>query len=76
MNFVNVCMRTYDTHQRGCINFDDFIQCCVLLKSLTDQFRMRDTQQSGMVRIQYEEVGVKTVLDPDGLGVNWSGLGF
>lgn len=59
-------MRTYDTHQRGSINFDNFIQCCVLLKSLTDQFRMRDTQQNGTIRIQYEEVG----LICENLGLN------
>ena len=62
MNFVHVCMRTYDKQLKGNINFDDFIQCCVLLKTLTEQFRAKDTQQSGVVKIQYEEVCYQHLL--------------
>lgn len=38
------------------MKFDDFIQCCVMLKSLTDAFRKHDHQQSGTVTINYEQV--------------------
>lgn len=38
------------------MKFDDFIQCCVMLKSLTAQFRQKDTQQQGVVNINYEDV--------------------
>lgn len=38
------------------MNFDDFIQCCVMVKTLTDQFRGKDVQQRGIVQLRYEEV--------------------
>ena len=49
-------MRTFDRHARRNINFDDFIQACVMLKTLTDKFRAKDLQQNGTIRISYEEV--------------------
>lgn len=56
INFVHTCMRTYDRRGIGHINFDDFIQCCVLLKTLTDKFKEKDSQQNGSIRIHYEDV--------------------
>ena len=38
------------------MNFDDFIQCCVMIRMLTDAFRKKDAQQRGMIQIHYEEV--------------------
>ncbi len=46
----------FDRYNRRSINFDDFIQSCVMLKSLTDSFRAKDASQQGVVNIQYEEV--------------------
>lgn len=37
------------------MKFDDFIQCCVTLKSLTDAFRAHDHNQSGSITINYEQ---------------------
>ena len=54
--FCDLVVRTFDRHARRNINFDDFIQACVMLKTLTDKFRAKDLQQNGTIRISYEEV--------------------
>ena len=38
------------------MKFDDFIQCCVMLKSLTESFKRLDTNRSGVITINYETV--------------------
>ena len=38
------------------MKFDDFIQCCVMLRSLTEGFKRLDTNRSGFVTINYEQV--------------------
>ena len=49
-------IRVFDRRGLQTINFDDFIQACVMLKTLTDKFRVKDQQQRGVVNISYEEV--------------------
>lgn len=39
----------------GRVNFDDFIQLCVVLQTLTASFREKDTDRDGYIRIHYEE---------------------
>ncbi|KAJ8317942.1 hypothetical protein KUTeg_003033 [Tegillarca granosa] len=53
--FCNTVIRVFDKRGSRTINFDDFIQACVMLKTLTDKFRVKDTQQNGVIRINYEE---------------------
>lgn len=61
--FSQLVVRVYDRQHGGrSIQFDAFIQACVLLKSLTDKFRAKDTQQNGSIRITYEEF-LEMVLD-------------
>ncbi|XP_050403349.1 programmed cell death protein 6 [Patella vulgata] len=60
--FANVVVMKFDRRGQRNINFDDFIQACVSLKSLTDKFRAKDTQQSGNIRISYEDF-LEMVLD-------------
>ncbi|XP_076459897.1 programmed cell death protein 6-like isoform X1 [Babylonia areolata] len=60
--FSQLVVQVFDRGGRGSINFDDFIQACVMLKSITDKFRNKDTQQCGMIRINYEEF-LEMVLD-------------
>ena len=36
----------FDRQHKNSMKFDDFIQCCVMLKSLTDQFKGVDTDQN------------------------------
>ncbi|KAK3766639.1 hypothetical protein RRG08_042418 [Elysia crispata] len=61
--FSQLVVRVFDRKRGGVsIEFDDFIQACVMLKTLTDKFRVKDTNQSGNIRIAYEEF-LEMVLD-------------
>jgi hypothetical protein len=55
--FTDLCVRKFDRTVTRSMKFDDFIQCCVMLKTLTDAFRKHDTSQTGVVQINYEQVG-------------------
>lgn len=61
--FSQLVVRVFDRRRGGVsIEFDDFIQACVMLKTLTDKFRVKDTNQSGNINISYEEF-LEMVLD-------------
>jgi len=62
MNFCVMCVRVFDRTNQRSIKFDDFIQCCVMLKSLTDKFKDKDKEQRGVINIYYEEF-LRMVLD-------------
>ena len=53
--FAQTVVLKFDTMGRRTLTLDNFIQSCVMLKSLTDAFRMRDTAQTGNVRMGYED---------------------
>lgn len=61
--FCDLVVRVFDRRGGRNINFDDFIQACVMLKTLTDKFRVKDVQQNGMIRITYEEVNTCTLYE-------------
>ncbi|KAM9722615.1 sorcin [Menidia menidia] len=50
---MNCILRRYSIHGR--IPFDEFVSCSVRLRALTDQFRRRDTAQSGNASFQYDD---------------------
>jgi len=52
---VEMLVRKFDRIGQGTILFDDFIQCCVLLYTLTSAFRQYDTDQDGVITIHYEQ---------------------
>lgn len=52
---MTVLLTKFDRDGKGSINFDDFIQCCVTLQTLTAAFRHHDTDQDGWIRISYED---------------------
>lgn len=54
-HFIQCLLYRYDPLRKQSLTFDAFIQSCVLLKSLTDIFRQKDTQMRGSVQISYEE---------------------
>jgi len=60
--FCQLCVRVFDRHNVRTMKFDDFIQCCVMLKTLTDAFRKHDTNQNGVIQINYEQF-LEMVLD-------------
>ncbi|XP_019874773.1 programmed cell death protein 6-like isoform X2 [Aethina tumida] len=54
-NLINILIRKFDRHGNGTILFDDFIQCCIILYTLTASFRQHDTDQDGVITIHYEQ---------------------
>lgn len=52
---VEMLVRKFDRIGQGTILFDDFIQCCILLYTLTSAFRQYDTDQDGIITIHYEQ---------------------
>ncbi|XP_026228777.1 sorcin [Anabas testudineus] len=50
---MNCIMKRYSVNNR--IPFDEFVSCCVRLRALTDQFRRRDTSQTGNASFQYDD---------------------
>ncbi|KAI0983336.1 hypothetical protein GJ496_001084 [Pomphorhynchus laevis] len=54
-SFFELLIQKFDRRGRGDVAFDDFIQSCVSLQSLTAAFRHFDTQQTGYITISYEE---------------------
>lgn len=66
--FSQLVVQVFDRRGIGRINFDDFIQACVMLKTFTDKFRVKDSQQQGIISISYEEF-LEMVLDNTLLGV-------
>lgn len=62
MQFCQLCVRRFDSHSANTMKFDEFIQCCVMLKSLTDCFRKFDTNQNGVINVNYEQF-MEMVLD-------------
>ncbi|CAB3378961.1 Hypothetical predicted protein [Cloeon dipterum] len=54
-NLVSLLVRKFDRNGQGTIYFDDFIQCCVVLSTLTNSFRTYDTDMDGVIQIHYEQ---------------------
>lgn len=54
-NLVNMLVRKFDRNGSGTILFDDFIQCCIILYTLTAAFRQYDTDMDGVISIHYEQ---------------------
>nr|XP_024660074.1 sorcin [Maylandia zebra] len=50
---MNCIMKRYSL--KGRIPFDEFVSCAVRLRALTDQFRRRDTTQTGNASFQYDD---------------------
>ncbi|XP_060608151.1 programmed cell death protein 6-like isoform X2 [Ruditapes philippinarum] len=53
--FYFILIKKFDRTGRGTISFDDFIQCCVVMQTLTSAFRQHDSDQDGWVTITYEQ---------------------
>ncbi|XP_070533117.1 programmed cell death protein 6-like isoform X2 [Ptychodera flava] len=53
--FAQLVVTKYDRQGRRQLKFDEFIQCSVLLKSLTETFKQKDTNMSGSISVSYEE---------------------
>ncbi|KAK0045195.1 programmed cell death protein 6-like isoform X2 [Biomphalaria glabrata] len=53
--FYDILIRKFDRQGRGTVAFDDFVQCAVVLQTLTSSFRAFDTDQDGWIQISYEQ---------------------
>ncbi|KAJ2320741.1 hypothetical protein IWW52_001180 [Coemansia sp. RSA 2704] len=51
---VDLLLRKYDVQGRDAITFDNFINSCVTIRSLTDSFRRLDDNQDGWVNMNYD----------------------
>ncbi|XP_020283643.1 programmed cell death protein 6 isoform X1 [Pseudomyrmex gracilis] len=54
-HIIDMLIRKYDRAGNGTIYFDDFIQCCIVLHTLTSAFRRLDTDLDGVITIHYEQ---------------------
>ncbi|PKC68064.1 EF-hand [Rhizophagus irregularis] len=60
-NFINLLIKKYDKYGgknnagKGDVTFDNFVQSCVTVKTLTDAFRRYDTDNDGWILINYEQ---------------------
>lgn len=54
-NLVDILIRKFDRFGKETILFDDFIQCCIVLYTLTTAFRQHDTDMDGVITIHYEQ---------------------
>ncbi|KAJ8350708.1 hypothetical protein SKAU_G00258380 [Synaphobranchus kaupii] len=50
---LNAIVKRYS--KGGRIFFDDYVACCVKLRTLTETFRKRDVMQQGTVNFQYDD---------------------
>ncbi|XP_068091538.1 sorcin-like [Hyperolius riggenbachi] len=50
---VNIIAKRYSS--QGAIAFDDYIACCLKLRSATDMFRKRDKTQQGTATFQFDD---------------------
>ncbi|KAF9329684.1 Programmed cell death protein 6 [Podila minutissima] len=53
---VALIVRKYDVRGKGDISFDNFVQSCVTIQTLTDSFRRIDVAGVGVVSMTYEQV--------------------
>ncbi|CAF2403584.1 unnamed protein product [Rotaria sp. Silwood2] len=53
--FYDLLIKKFDRTGRGTVAFDDFIQACVSIQTLTNAFRQYDRLQNGEITINYED---------------------
>ncbi|KAI8369451.1 uncharacterized protein BYT42DRAFT_584524 [Radiomyces spectabilis] len=53
--FITVLIQKFDKYGKGDVTFDNFVQACVNIKTLTDSFQRFDTDRDGWIQINYEQ---------------------
>ncbi|XP_063408019.1 serine/arginine repetitive matrix protein 2-like [Mytilus trossulus] len=61
--FGHIVISKFDVNGRRSLTLDNFIQSCVMLKSLTDSFKERDPQMQGTIRMGYEDFMTTAVFN-------------
>ncbi|KAI9310590.1 hypothetical protein BX666DRAFT_2005157 [Dichotomocladium elegans] len=54
-NFIQTLIQKFDRYGRGNITFDNFVQACATIRSLTMSFQRFDTDRDGIIQITYEQ---------------------
>ncbi|XP_018025524.1 programmed cell death protein 6 isoform X2 [Hyalella azteca] len=58
--FFDVLMQKFDRTRKGVIYFDDFIQCCIVLQTMTAAFKELDEGKTGIATVSYEQFMMAT----------------
>ncbi|XP_065064899.1 programmed cell death protein 6-like isoform X1 [Rhopilema esculentum] len=53
--FYDILLRKFDRRGAGSVTFDDFIQCCVVIQTITNVFKEYDFHKCGWAQIPYEQ---------------------
>ena len=55
--FSQLCVKVFDysSNANKTLKFEHFIQCCVMVRTLTDSFKRRDEKQRGVAGIDFEQ---------------------
>ena len=53
--FYDILIKKFDRSGGNDIRFDDFIQCCVVLQTLTNAFKQHDHNLNGWITVSYEQ---------------------
>ena len=61
--FAAIVIGKFDINGRRSLTLDNFIQSCVMLKSLTDSFKQRDPQMQGNIRMSYEDFMITAIFN-------------
>lgn len=61
--FAQSVVSRFDMNGQHKISLDFFIHSCVLIKSITDQFRAKDAANTGMIQVGYEDFLSAVVLN-------------
>jgi Ca2+-binding EF-hand superfamily protein len=61
--FAQMIIYRYDPLNKQRLTLDNFIQSCVLLKTVTDTFKQKDTQMQGRISVAYEEFLMMVLLN-------------
>lgn len=61
--FVQMVIVKFDIMAKRSLTLDNFIQACVMLRSLTDTFRQKDTNQTGSINVSYEDFMVMAITN-------------
>lgn len=52
---LHIVVQKFSNSSRGTITFDRFVRCCVVIKTLTDNFAKRDVQRTGYIQLSYDD---------------------
>ncbi|ALC42449.1 CG17765 [Drosophila busckii] len=52
---LDTLIKKFDRIGAGHVLFDDFIQCCIVLQTLTTAFKAHDKDMKGVITIDYEQ---------------------